>query len=336
VEVVLADAEIDGDLAAGIAHVVAGRDGLIFLFALGEGATWRLLVTRPASREPLPFGQPGPPVPAAELQTLLEEADLDVRITHLAWSARVRLQHRMATRFRQGRLFLAGDAAHTHSPATGQGMNTGIQDAINLGWKLAFAVPGTANAALLDSYDRERRPVARAVQTMTHLAFWGEASTGRLPSFLRGVLAPLAAPALPVLFGQRRLVAEGVRLVSQLRVGYPGSPLSLDGTPRLPGGPRAGRRLPDATVTCGDHRTRLHDLLAHPGIHVLLHCDADQIENLPFGPHVTFHRLTSSPGRGLLAVRPDGYIGFRCGIADARQLSGWLAGVGATEPAGVP
>jgi 2-polyprenyl-6-methoxyphenol hydroxylase-like FAD-dependent oxidoreductase len=335
VEVLLADADIDGDLAAGVAHVVAGRHGLVFVFALGERAAWRLLMTRPASGEPLPFGQPGPPVPTADLQALLDEAGLDVRITRLAWSARVWLQHRLAARFRQGRLFLAGDAAHAHSPATGQGMNTGIQDAVNLGWKLAFAVPGTADLALLDSYDRERRPVAREVQVMTHLAFWGEASTGRLPSFLRGVLAPLAAPAVPVLLGRRRLVAEGIRLLSQLRVGYPGSPLSVEGAPRLSGGPRAGRRLPDATVTCGGRRVRLHELLARPGIHVLLHRDADQIENVPFGRHVILHRLTSTSGRGLVAVRPDGYVGFRCGIADVRQLSGWLADVGATEPVGV-
>ena len=134
VEVVLADAELAGDLAGGAAHVVVERRGLLFVFRLGERATWRLLATRPAGADQLPFGQLGPPVPAAELQSLLDEAGLDAQVTELAWSARVRLQHRVAERFRQGRLYLAGDAAHAYSPATGQGMNAGVQDAANLGW----------------------------------------------------------------------------------------------------------------------------------------------------------------------------------------------------------
>lgn len=331
VEVVLADADLDGGLAAGAAHVVAARRGLVFVFALGEQAAWRLIMTRPASGTPLPSGQPGRALTAAELQASLDQAGLDVRITRLAWSARVGLQHRVAARFRHGRLFLIGDAAHAFSPATGQGMNTGIQDAVNLGWKLAFAVHGTAGPALLSSYDRERRPVARQALAMTHLAFWGEAATGRVPSFLRGVVAPLAAPAVPVILNRRRLIGEGIRLLSQLRVRYPGSPLSAEGTPRLPGGPRAGQRLPDATVTCDGHRVRLHELLARPGIHVLLHRDAQQIEQVPFGPHVNMHRLTSRPGRGLVAVRPDGYIGFRCGTADTQQLDSWLTLAGCQQ-----
>ncbi len=161
VEVVLADAELNADLAGDAAHVVAGRRGLLFAFPLGELATWRLLATRPAGGDPLPFGQPGPPVPVAELQAIVDQAGLGAQITQLAWSAQVRLQHRVASRFRRGRLFLAGDAAHAYSPATGQGMNAAIQDAANLGWKLAFATAQPDNAVLLDSYDRERRPVGR-------------------------------------------------------------------------------------------------------------------------------------------------------------------------------
>jgi hypothetical protein len=212
-------------------------------------------------------------------------------------------------------------------------MNTGIQDALNLGWKLAFAAATTAHAALLDSYDRERRPVARQVLALTHLAFWAEASTGPLPSFLRGVLAPLGAPAVPALMGRRRLVAEGVRVLSQLRVAYRDSPLSMEGTPRLPAGPRVGQRLPDATVTSSGRQVRLHELLARPGVNVLLHRDANPLEHLALGPHVTVHRLTSTPGTGLVAVRPDGYVGFRCRIADVPQLRAWLARIGAGTPA---
>lgn len=324
VEVVLADAELTDDLADDRTHVVAGRDGLVFVFRLGEQAAWRLLATRPAGTDQLPFGQPGPPVPASELQALLDEAGLGAKITEVAWSARIRLQHRVAERFRRGRLYLAGDAAHAYSPATGQGMNAAIQDSANLGWKLAFAASWPYNSALLDSYDRERRPVAREVLGMTHLVFWGEAGTGRLPALLRGTLAPLAAPLIPALMRRRGLVAEGIRVLSQLRVSYRGSPLSVEGSPRPSDGPRAGDRLPDKTVDSAGRSIRLHELLARPGVHVLLDRDADEPGTLSLGPLVHVHRLSSAPGRGVTVVRPDGYIGFRCQTADAAQLGAWL------------
>jgi 2-polyprenyl-6-methoxyphenol hydroxylase-like FAD-dependent oxidoreductase len=329
VEVVLADAELDGDLPGDGARVVAGRRGLLFLFPLGERAPWRLLATRPAGSDPLPPGQFGPPVPAAELQALMDEAGLGVRLTGLAWSSRIRPQHRVAGRFRQGRLFLAGDAAHAYSPATGQGMNAAVQDAANLGWKLAFAAARPAGGPLLDSYDAERRPVARQVLAMTHLAFWAEASTGPAASAFRARLAPLAAPVVPALLGRRRLVAGGIRLLSQLRVSYRASPLSVEGTPRRRGGPRAGDRLPDQLVTSAGRGIRLHDLLAAPGVHVLLDRDAGRPGALPPGRLVHVHRLDSVPGRGLVAVRPDGYVGFRCQAAEAGQLAAWLTRLGA-------
>ena len=332
VEVVLADTELDGDLAGDAACIAAGRRGLVFVFRLGEQAPWRLLATRPAGSDPLPPGQFGPPVPAAELQALMDEAGLGVQLTGLAWSSRIGLQHRVAGRFRHGRLFLAGDAAHAYSPATGQGMNAAIQDAANLGWKLAFAAARPASGPLLDSYDAERRPVARQVLAMTHLAFWAEASTGPLAAAFRGRLAPLAAPLVPALIGRRRLVAEGIRLLSQLRVSYRRSPLSVEGTPRRRGGPRAGDRLPDQLVTLAGRSIRLHDLLSRPGVHILLDRDADPPGTLPSGRLVNIHRLASVPGRGLIAVRPDGYVGFRCQAAEAGQVAAWLTRLGVWQP----
>lgn len=332
-EVVLADVELDGDLDGGSAHAVAGRRGLAFLFALGERATWRLLMTRPAGRDRLPFGQPGPPVCADELQALVAGAGLAARISEVVWSARFPLQHRLAGRFRQGRLYLAGDAAHTWSPAGGQGMNTGIQDAINLGWKLAFAPYATDRAALLDSYDRERRPVAREMLALTNMAFWAEASIGPLPSLLRGVLAPLGAPLMPALLRRRWLVAVAVRFVSRLGLAYHHSLLSTEGNPRLRAGPRPGHRLPDASVIVAGQRVRLHSLLARPGVHVLVQRNAVHLEQRDFGPYVACHRLASEPGAGLVAVRPDGYVGFRCRTVDIAQLRAWLARIGAVTPA---
>jgi 2-polyprenyl-6-methoxyphenol hydroxylase-like FAD-dependent oxidoreductase len=327
-EIVLADAELDDDLAADAAQVVAGRRGLLFAFRLGEQATWRLLATRPATSDRLVPGSFGPPVSVAELQELVDRAGLDARITDLVWSSRLRVQHRVAERFRRGRLFLAGDAAHAYSPATGQGMNAAIQDAANLGWKLAFAAGRAGGGPLLDSYDRERRPVAREVLAMTHLAFWAEAGTGPVASALRGRLAPLAAPFVPALAGSR-LLAGGIRVLSQLRVNYRASPLSVEGTPGRAGRPRAGDRLPDQLVRADGRSARLHDLLARPGVHILLDRDADQPDTTRFGPFVNVVRLTSAPGRGLTVVRPDGYIGFRGQTVEVRQLAAWLARIGA-------
>jgi hypothetical protein len=329
VEIVLADAELDGDLAGDAAQVAAGQAGLLFAFRLGERATWRLLGTRPATSEREVPGSFGPAVSAADLQGLIDAAGLDARITDLVWSARVRVQRRVAGRFRRGRLFLAGEAAHAYSPATGQGMNAAIQDAANLGWKLAFAAARPCGQEpLLDSYDLERRPVARQLLAMTNLAFWAEAATGPVPSALRARLAPLAAPLLPALAGQPRLVAAGIRLVSQLGVSYRGSPLSVEGKPHRRGGPRAGDRLPDRLVGADRRNVRLHDLLARPGVHILLDRDAAWPGGLTLGRFVHVHRLTSGPGRGLVAIRPDGYVGFRSGTAETRQLAAWLTRIG--------
>ncbi|MFF9815338.1 FAD-dependent monooxygenase [Streptomyces sp. NPDC014006] len=352
-EVVLADLELDldgmsGPFGVSCAQVFAGRQGLLFLFPLGEQATWRLLATRPsAGGAGHNFGEPGSAVPPAELQRLLNDAGMPARIERVAWSARVPLQCRLARRFRRGRLFLAGDAAHNYSPATGQGMNSGIQDAVNLGWKLGFAVSRSRRESadgtgagkrgadtLLDSYDIERRSAAYRRLILTHAAFWAEASTGRIPSWLRAVAAPRAAPAIPALLGRQRPVAEAVRLISQLRVNCRHSPLSVEGTSRLRGAPRPGDRLPDATVSVEGVPRRLHQLLARPGVHVLLQCDADSPPETVLGPLVTVVRLANSPGRGLLAVRPDGHVGFRSGTADPAALTGWLSLVCA--PASAP
>jgi 2-polyprenyl-6-methoxyphenol hydroxylase-like FAD-dependent oxidoreductase len=302
-EVVLADAELNGPLAPGLLHIVASRAGLVFLFALGEGATWRILATRPRHDNDgaLPFGQPGHEVPASDIQHILTTTGLRVVLRELRWSAQVPLQHRLATAFRRGALFLAGDAAHAHSPAAAQGMNTGILDAVNLGWKLAFAADNMKHAALLDSYEHERRPVARQVIALTHVVFFAEASTNPLAAAVRGSLAPLAAPVLPVLLRQKPLMAQVVRFLAHGWVRYRHSAISVEGTP---GGhpPRPGDRLPDEDVTCDGRRLRLHELIARPGVHVLLQQDSEAASVETLGHHVTVRRLTSWRGHGVVAV----------------------------------
>jgi hypothetical protein len=102
--------------------------------------------------------------------------------------------------------------------------------------------PGATNGS--PSHDRERRPVARRLLALTHLVFWAEAATGMIPSALRGRLAPLAAPLVPALAGSPRLIARGIRLVSQLSMSYRDSPVSVEGTAGRPGGPAPGTGCP--------------------------------------------------------------------------------------------
>lgn len=159
------------------------------------------------------------------------------------WLTLFRIHRRQTPRYRQGRVFLAGDSAHIHSPAGGQGMNTGIGDAVNLGWKLALAVKGAATGALLDSYEAERHAVGAGVLRMTDLMT-------RAMTWRRPVLQQLRDRAmalglrLPVV---RRMVAARL---SQLTHGYRGSPIVgedrrpwMDSLRRLPGAPPLSGRL---------------------------------------------------------------------------------------------
>lgn len=314
-EIVLADLELHRDPPGDQVHVFALPAGLVFLFRGGEHAPWRMLATRPTDPDGPAIGQLDETVPTTQIQELM--ADTGLQADRVAWSARVRIQHATASRFRAGRVFLAGDAAHAHSPAAAQGMNLGLQDAVNLGWKIGL----DGSAELLDSYDAERRAATRRVIALTHAMFWAEAGTDPVASLLRRTLLPYAAPVLPPLLRRRALVAQVVRRISGLQVRYRGSPISQDGQPSR-GLPAPGRRVPDQEVECEGRRHRLHDLLSAPGIHLLLQRDAPVVA-ADGKELLAVHRITSWPGSGVLAVRPDGYAGYRSGRVDA-GLQGWL------------
>jgi pentachlorophenol monooxygenase len=268
---------------------------------------------------------------------------------NLRWSSVFRISHRIAGAYSGGRAFVAGDAAHIHPPTGAQGMNTGIQDAVNLAWKLAAAVHGTAAPGLLDSYDAERRPVGEEVVGRTVKA----AATGiRIDSS-----DPYAV----------------IRREAQMLVGYRGSPIvgAVDET--LPAAaPQPGDRAPDARGLVREivlYPVRLFELLRGPGSAVLVYADTDataaridavvEAARTALGdvaayavladgvdapdlqaPTVRdaaggFREAYAATDGTVLVVRPDGYVGHRGTVADVAGIIGYAALVVAPERSGV-
>ncbi|EGX55548.1 hypothetical protein SZN_32311 [Streptomyces zinciresistens K42] len=246
--------------------------------------------------------------------SLIRLCGSDLGVAEPRWLSRFGNATRLAERYRSGRVLLAGDAAHVHFPAAGQGLNTGLQDAVNLGWKLAARVAGWAPPGLLDSYDGERRPVGAAVTANTEVQTLLMELT-LVPQYRRPAQALRAL--LDDLLGlgevNRRLAGQ----VSALGVGYP--PASPDADPL------AGRRMPDVGLTAaGSPATRVYDLLpAGRFVHLDLSGDPDPAPSA--GGRDT--RLTSvavtkrddHPGLdGVteILVRPDGHVAWATRATD--------------------
>src|SRR5262249_40688145 len=145
------------------------------------------------------------------------------RVTHVNWFSSYRVHHRVADNFRRGRVFLGGDAGHVHSPAGGQGMNTGIGDAFNLAWKLAAVLGGRAAPNLLATCEAERSAFARSLGVTTDRIFEGVVGRTWLARLVRIIIAPILLP-LALRFSVVRRAQ--FRLISQIRINYRASPLS--------------------------------------------------------------------------------------------------------------
>ena len=252
---------------------------------------------------------------AAGLTALVaDRTGRDIVIHSVSWASAYAMNARLADRYRVGRVFLAGDAAHTHPPTGGQGLNTSVQDSYNLGWKLA-AVLGGAPEKLLATYEEERRPIAAAMLGMaTRLLDEGKRGTMR-----RG------------------------RETRQLDLGYPATSLALQ--TRESNGLQAGDRAPDAPVRgAAGQPTRLFSMFQ--GSHwTLLGYEADRAAFAPrpglriyiVGPHGDlgddgghFHDAYAlSPGEWVL-IRPDGYVGAIAGSDNVSALERYLVEVGVT------
>ncbi|MBW4718779.1 FAD-dependent monooxygenase [Saccharothrix obliqua] len=248
-----------------------------------------------------PGDEPEPTLATVRRMLVERSGRTDIRLHDLRWISLYRINVRMAERFRVGRVFLVGDAAHVHSSAGGQGLNTSVQDSYNLGWKLA-AVLGGAPAGLLDSYHDERFPVAAEVL---------DVSTALHRNGFRATTAPVGtAPA-----------------IHQLDITYRGSALAVDDRV-APGRVRAGDRAPDAPLRTGG---RLFEVFRGPRWTLLAFGGAPTPD---FGPGVAVHpvavdddpaRVYDVTGGTNVLVRPDGYIGLI--TPDVGRVREYLRGV---------
>jgi 2-polyprenyl-6-methoxyphenol hydroxylase-like FAD-dependent oxidoreductase len=164
---VLGDIEADGPLEPNAINSFAGGGGVAIFFPLGRPATWRVVAMNADTQNETRAGRTLSPdvvgaLQLSELQDLVNRPTArTIRLRDPVWLTRFHLHHRQIASYRKGNVFFAGDAAHIHSPVGAQGMNTGIQDAWNLGWKLGLVARGLARNRLLDTYDAERWPVGQ-------------------------------------------------------------------------------------------------------------------------------------------------------------------------------
>jgi hypothetical protein len=246
------------------------------------------------------------------------------RVTRVNWFSSYRVHHRVADRFRKGRVVLAGDAGHVHSPVGGQGMNTGIGDAVNLAWKLAAVLAGRADTSLLDSYEAERIPFAQSLVATTDRIFEGVVGKSLLARLVRTVFFPYILPFLLRFSAVRR---AQFRLVSQTRITYRQSPLSEGSA----GGTHAGDRLP--WVEGADNYAPLKSLGWQ--LHVYGPAAAG-LRAFAAGAKLPLHEWAWSGAArraglardALYLVRPDGHIGFARRAQDVEGLRAYLARFG--------
>ena len=296
----VADVEASGPAVDGELHIDLDAADFVAVFPLAGQGRARLIGTVRDER-------------AERAETLTFDdisshaiGQMKLTITRVNWFSTYHVHHRLTQHFRKGRCFLVGDAAHIHSPAGGQGMNTGIGDAINLAWKLATVVKGRAPEGLLDSYEAERIGFARKLVASTDRAFSLATSQGRLAAFVRTRLAPMVLPAL-FSFGAARRFA--FRTVSQTMINYRGGPLSRGTAGRVQG----GDRLPWVVSGNADNFAPLKEM--HWQVHVYGEASGELStwctqRKLPL--HVfawqTQHGNAGLGRNALYLLRPDTYV----------------------------
>ncbi len=328
----VADTQATGAMAPDELNIYLWREGFHLFFPMRGTDHWRIVgILPPGLRrsDDLTFEQVIP--------SMRREAGAGLAFQGCTWFSTYRIHHRSAARFRDRRCFLLGDAAHIHSPVGAQGMNTGLQDAYNLAWKLALVVTGRADATLLDSYAAERIPVARRLLRTTDRAFALIVSDSWLAGLVRTrILARIAAFAMR----RERIRKLAFRTVSQTGIGYPDSPLSqtLRGLPDT--ALRAGDRFPwlrlgfQANAPPEDLFQRLDDTR----FNLILIGQPLPTGGLPdLGSLLTAHVVPGDPandrelararirGPAFYLLRPDGHIGLAGTRLDADAAERYFA-----------
>jgi 2-polyprenyl-6-methoxyphenol hydroxylase-like FAD-dependent oxidoreductase len=327
----VADTEATGPMVPDELNVQLWRSGFHLYFPMRGKDRWRVIGILPKELEKaseLTFEDLAP--------SLVRESRGALTFTKCFWFSTYRIHHRCTERFRDRRCFLLGDAAHVHSPMGGQGMNTGLQDAYNLAWKLALVVKGQADEALLDSYEAERMPVAHRLLETTDRAFQRVVSDGWLARIFRMHVIPKAAAFA---MSSQRVRKAAFRVLSQTGISYPESPLSRTlGVPAKQG-PRAGDRFPWLTLKFGsdappeDLFKRLDDRCFNL---IVIGQPAPAAGSFGLGDLLRVHAvpLDDDNARALATVsiaapafyllRPDGHIGLAGTRFDAAEVTRWL------------
>ena len=352
----LADIMVDSALPDDEIIGFAGEKGLVFFFPIAHGR-YRMMADVPP---PEPQGEPT----VQQLQAIIDnQCHIPARLHDPNWTAYFKIHRRQTSSYRVGRAFLAGDAAHIHSPAGGQGMNTGLQDAYNLAWKLAATIKGVVKPAVLDSYTPERHAVGKQVLKMTD-------TMTRVMELRNPVATTIRDRLISVLSSAEIFRNTGARQMSELDVNFRDSPIVSEyhegvfGAFAVFGGPRAGDRAPDAEgLQVNGASRRLFDLLRGDK-HTLLLCadgtgsgELAQLGSIArqvadkYGKSITTFLVTKGgaaaiPGwqgdtvidttgalrqayhvaaAGVYLIRPDGYVAYRSFPPNAASLSEFLS-----------
>lgn len=335
----VADAEMECNLDHDTLHSCLGKDYFLFFFPMPEeksarsampgSARWRILGNLPENED---AGETFDIEAAKQLVKTVTK--LPIKFTAINWFSTYNVHTRRAEHFKEGRIFLAGDSAHVHTPAGGQGMNTGIQDAYNLAWKLGFVLNGQAEVSLLDTYDDERVENAKNLVQSTDRLFELEAGGNRLMSLFRTMVVPPLAKYIFSIKSVQRIVFS---MVSQTGINYEKSPLTkpLEGSKLAA---KAGDRMPYCLI----EGESLYKKLYAPKFHLIQFITPEEkptklsldrhYDNLlqqvvlPLSDSVSeaFDTKTSFS----LLLRPDNYIGFITQEEPDRLIEQYFSSIG--------
>lgn len=328
----VADTAATGSLVPDELNVFLWRDGFTLLFPMAGVDRWRVIGILPdelRGRKDVAFADVVP--------SLCREGGEQLAFHACDWFSTYRIHHRCTERFRAGRCFLLGDAAHVHSPMGGQGMNTGLQDAYNLAWKLALVVDGRADDALLDTYEAERMPVAHRLLDTTDRAFRYVVSTSRIAGVIR---TRVAARVASTVMRSARVRRAAFHVLSQIGISYPDSPLSRSLDRLAAGAPHAGQRFPwlQVALTSGGQPQDLFAALDDTRFTVLVVGqpapaagdiglgDLVRVQAIPAdGPNAAVLAAAHVPAPSFYVLRPDGHVGLVGGRYDGAAVRRWFA-----------